>query len=371
MSTSETSVPGPERPEELPPVEPPSAGFIIQLFLIPALIVAAVICVWLLFGKLAEGKTDWQQLVTELKNPNEHRRWRAALELAQVLRNEQVTGRGVATKSGEESLAAKPEVATAITELLDEQLLNPSTDDKDIKNKEFLARTLGTLNNDDIVLPTLARALDAGQEDEVRKGALIALARLANRGFEAALAEQNAEADSSQLGLLAPLETSTVSDLEVRRQLSEAAQSEEAAVRHLAAYALALVSGPDAIEELQAMLLDADELTRANAAVGLCRNGLTDGFETMVEFLERGAKPLDQAKFESLTEEQKRAELARIQIDDPIILRNSIRALGDIWSSLDGDQQKTAQDLIRQLASNYPTADVKTEARALINRVAQ
>ncbi len=36
--------------EELPPVEPPSAGFIVQLFLIPMLIVGAIIGVYALFG---------------------------------------------------------------------------------------------------------------------------------------------------------------------------------------------------------------------------------------------------------------------------------------------------------------------------------
>ena len=35
-------------PEDLPPVEPPSAGFILQLFLIPGLIVAVVFGVWCL-----------------------------------------------------------------------------------------------------------------------------------------------------------------------------------------------------------------------------------------------------------------------------------------------------------------------------------
>ena len=51
------------RPEELPPVTPPSAGYIVQLFLIPALIVMAVVGVWALFGKLADSESDWQQLV--------------------------------------------------------------------------------------------------------------------------------------------------------------------------------------------------------------------------------------------------------------------------------------------------------------------
>ena len=43
---------------DLPPVEPPSAGFVVQLFVIPAAVVVVVIIVWLLFGKLAGGERD-------------------------------------------------------------------------------------------------------------------------------------------------------------------------------------------------------------------------------------------------------------------------------------------------------------------------
>ena len=43
---------------DLPPVEAPSAGFVVQLFVIPAVVVAVVILVWLLFGKLAGGERD-------------------------------------------------------------------------------------------------------------------------------------------------------------------------------------------------------------------------------------------------------------------------------------------------------------------------
>ena len=63
-------------PENLPPVQPPSAGFIMQLFLVPGLIVAAVIAVWALFGKLSASEQDWRHLVAEVRSNNEHRRWR-------------------------------------------------------------------------------------------------------------------------------------------------------------------------------------------------------------------------------------------------------------------------------------------------------
>ena len=50
----------PTFPETLPPVEPPSAKFIVQLFVVPGLIVAAIVGAWLLFGKLASAEQDWQ-----------------------------------------------------------------------------------------------------------------------------------------------------------------------------------------------------------------------------------------------------------------------------------------------------------------------
>ena len=101
------------RPEELPPVTPPSAGFIVQLFLIPALIVMAVVAVWALFGKLADSDDDWKQLATELSSSNEHRRWRAALGLAQLLQNEQIH-----PPQDQEPLAKNPLVVDSLTKLL-------------------------------------------------------------------------------------------------------------------------------------------------------------------------------------------------------------------------------------------------------------
>ena len=54
---------------DLPPVEPPSAGFVVQLFVIPALVVVVVIIVWLLFGKLAGGERDAMEYVRQLRSP--------------------------------------------------------------------------------------------------------------------------------------------------------------------------------------------------------------------------------------------------------------------------------------------------------------
>ena len=54
---------------ELPPVEAPSAGFVVQLFVIPAAVVVVVVIVWLLFGKLAGGERDAMEYVRQLRLP--------------------------------------------------------------------------------------------------------------------------------------------------------------------------------------------------------------------------------------------------------------------------------------------------------------
>ena len=64
----------PQRPQPplspndaLPPVEPPSAGFIVQLFVIPAVIVAIIIIVWATFNWLAHMGSDPRAHVEALK----------------------------------------------------------------------------------------------------------------------------------------------------------------------------------------------------------------------------------------------------------------------------------------------------------------
>jgi hypothetical protein len=181
MSDSSSSAPDVTRlrPEDLPPVEPPSSGYIVQLFLIPALIVAAVVAVWALFGKLADSGADWQQMVVDLGSGNEHRRGRAAHGLSQLLRNEEI-----APPTDTVPLADQPEVIDALTSLLDESLDSVSQAPADLQHQSFLARTVGSLNDSSKTLPVLARALDSGVNTDVRQSALMAVAIIAGRKLE-------------------------------------------------------------------------------------------------------------------------------------------------------------------------------------------
>jgi len=76
--------------DALPPVEPPSAGFILQLFVVPGVIVVVVVTVWLMFNWLAHMGNDRDAYVRDLSRNNEAR-WQAAFNLANALRAERIT----------------------------------------------------------------------------------------------------------------------------------------------------------------------------------------------------------------------------------------------------------------------------------------
>ena len=140
-------------PEDLPPVEPPSAGFIVQLFVVPGIIVAAIVAVWLLFGKLATTEHDWRSLVVELQHPNEHRRWRGALGLAQILKADQERG-----EAGQH-LAQNRELAQTLSDVLMIELKSGTSVDEEFNYQAFLARTLGLFDLPETVAPALEKAM--------------------------------------------------------------------------------------------------------------------------------------------------------------------------------------------------------------------
>src|SRR6185295_6412308 len=73
--------------DALPPVEPPSAGFLIQLFVIPGVIVVVIVVVWLLFHWLAAMGNDTREYIKKLRG-NSEMRWQAAVNLAGALQGE-------------------------------------------------------------------------------------------------------------------------------------------------------------------------------------------------------------------------------------------------------------------------------------------
>ena len=115
---------------DLPPVEAPSAGFVVQLFVIPAAVVVVVIIVWLLFGKLAGGERDAMEYVRQLRLPEAN--WRSAFELASLIQNDP-------------AIASDPKLLGELTDLLSHELdrLEDPKHQEDPTLAQYLALTLG------------------------------------------------------------------------------------------------------------------------------------------------------------------------------------------------------------------------------------
>jgi hypothetical protein len=294
-------------PEDLPPVKPPSAGFIIQLFLIPGLIVMVVIGIWALFGQMAAGEQDWRTLIVELQSDNEHRRWRGAMSLADLLKSD-----GPLTLK-EDRLSRNPQIARALADLLLDQLKRDTHLDDDLKLQAFLARTLGLLDMHQVVVPVLQTAMASENDREVRKNSVASIALIAGR------------ADERNEALKMP---SLVDDL------IDVSADPDPLFRQLGAYALGLLPDQEARQRLAVMLNDSDESTRVNAAIGLARRKSSEGLEVFQDVLKEAAKPFDSQKVGGNTEFERKRNAQIAEYEKYVIVKNTLKALEELTSIL-------------------------------------
>ncbi len=226
---------------ELPPVEPPTAGFILQLFVVPAVIVAVLVIVVALFGKLAEGQRDASKYVASIRSGNFNVRWRAAHELASLIQNEP-------------ALAQDPRLLGALAGLLTEELNRPEVD---TEAAQYLTAALGLFeitqgqNTDGAPIDAAAvliAALDARRPMVVRVRAAESLARVLARN----------PSSSAPAAVAA---------------LVRAAGDPEPELRQRAVFALGFCGGQEAKEAIEKALNDSDRFVRYNAANALARRG--------------------------------------------------------------------------------------------------
>ncbi len=314
---------------DLPPVEPPSAGFIIQLFVVPAMIVLAVIGVWALFGRLAAGETDWRGLVQDLESANPHVYKRAMFGLAQLLDNDRrLDDKGL-------HLARNPEIATALSKLLNKQLDAALQDDETVTFEVYLTRAMGLLEQSDPTLPALQRAVDAKFDKEVRKGAVTSIALI-----------------SSRVQSITP---------EIEARTTEAivslSQDAEPTLRRAAAFTLGILpnrtEGPSAAERMQrltVMLNDSDWMSAVNAAISLSRWKSTAGFPVFVKACQSTVNPADPAAV----------------IDDLTVLKNVLRAIGELGPEWDDAQRAELRAVIETLIDKHAEQRVKVDAQTTL-----
>lgn len=324
---------------ELPPVEPPSAGFMVQLFVVPALIVLLVVGVWALFGKMASGKQDWQTLVSDLGSSNPHRQQRAALGLAQLLKLD------LESEQESEGLVRNPRVARSLADLLQKQLASQTTDKQQLMQQAFLARTLGFIDAPDIVIPALCQAMQSGVDRDIRRNAVASVALILGRSPER----------SSQL------QTEALAE-----RLIALTAEDDRSIRQVATFTLALFDGNTSQRRLVVLLNNADENTRLNAAFGLARRHSIECLPLLESYLQEAGKTQN-LEPSDLADKKQRLELSEKKLrQEPLVLKNIFQALRDLQKQLDADQRAALQKLVQPLAADYPNSVVRVAARKLL-----
>ena len=245
-------------PDELPPVQPPSAAFIAQLFLIPGLIVVVIVALWLLVTRMASVEQDWRSLANDIQSPQDHVRSRAIFGLGQQLAAEQSS-----TSIGPK-LRDNPELAQQLADYLTKELKRSSSNEDSIKQQAILARALGLFHLPDQVLPPLALAIGPDHELEVRQNALGSIAVLAGRAIQ--------EMKPLNLDLVQPA-------------VLESSADPIPLIRQLSAFTLGLLPSEASRKRLEVLLGDSDQSTSVNAAIGLARQDSAAGFKVFESVL--------------------------------------------------------------------------------------
>lgn len=298
----------------LPPVEPPSATFILQLFVVPALIVLIVVGVWLSFSWLVH-RSQPKDLIQGLES-SRVARWQRASELADMLRNDR-------NEQFKTDKSAALQLADILNREIDRANDEGGMDNESVTLRYFLCRALGEFHVPD-VLPVLLKAATTNRdprEQVVRQGAIEAIAVLS---FNLQQLVPPQKLDSAQLD----------------QTLAQLANDPDDSIRSTTAYALGRIGTPASLAQLEILADDPHADTRYNAAVALAQHGDPKAVETLAEML-------DYTEMSSVREEEERS--------DQLMKRALIMS--------------NAMDAARELAKQNPDADL-TEITTALEKLA-
>jgi hypothetical protein len=273
----------------LPPVEPPSAGFIVQLFVVPGVIVTIIVLVWLMFNWLAQQGNDPNSYVEALSRNNDAR-WQAAANLADALHNDQQSA----------TLKDDADVAKKLTDILDTEIATGSLEEKPLNLRIYLCHALGEFHSPK-VLPVLLKAAKTQRDERENAVRFAAIKGLAVWAGEAKPEVRNAQ------GELLPV-------------LLEASRDTEPLIRSTAAFGLGALSSPKADDRLKQMLDDAYVNVRYNAATMLARRGDEKSIPVLAEMLD----PQQTVAIETEDKEDSR------EFKQAMILVNALRAASEL-----------------------------------------
>ena len=235
--------------QALPDIQPPQAGFLVQLFLIPMVIVAAIICVWLLFNVISQSESP-TELVRGLRKMDSSS-WQKAYTLSNLLR----------TPNSHE-LKNDPELAAELVSILESPFDVEKADPNQVKLRVFVCRCLGEFEISTGMDALLDAMQKTGSESEIEIG------RTAVESIAILIQNLGPESQRENDRLIEALvKTSNVqtqnSDLQIKIDQ----------LRSTIGFALGVLGGDQAMNRLRGMLSDSFPNARFNAAAGLARHG--------------------------------------------------------------------------------------------------
>jgi HEAT repeat protein len=314
--------------DSLPPVEPPNAAFLVQLFLVPGVIVAIIVCVWLAFHWLAHLGSDPQAYVKTLRRDNEGR-WQAALNLANDLR-----GPGGAALKSDESLA------TELGRILGDEVASGRSGEQSQTLRLYLCRALGEFAIPAAAGQLVERATNLSDPPTAR-AAVEALAVLNTNLVAAGRSFDDAEA--------------------VAGAVVAASQSDDAQLRSAAAFTLGVIGGARAGERLSQLAGDSNDDVRFNAGLALARQGRPEAFDTLAEMLalpDVAPTPDTAADPAAQSRRYKRA----------LVVINALRGVALLVDATHEPPPRQLLDRVEQLTQD-PVGDVRTSAAALLKKI--
>ena len=313
--------------DSLPPVEPPSAAFLVQLFLVPAIIVAIIVCVWLAFHWLAHLGSDPQAYVRTLRRDNEGR-WQAALNLANDLRG-----------PGGAALKQDAQLALELGRMLSEEAASGRTGEQTQTLRIYLCRALGEFAVPEAAPPLVERA-SAEADPATARAAVEALAVLATN--------------------LAAADRGFAEPAAVVAALVAASRGEDAALRSAAAFTLGVLGGDAAIERLRGLGGDPVDDVRFNAALALARQGRTESYDTLAEMLDLPDVPAAAAPADAETQSRRYKRV--------LVVVNALRALALLVDSTHEPPPGQLMEKVRQLTQDA-VGDVRRSAEELLKKI--
>lgn len=249
----------------LPPVEAPTGGYFVKLFLVPAAIVGVIVLGWMGCQKIAGRTADPERLLRTIEGHNAAY-WQAAHDLADLLRDPRNA-----------ALRRDAKLATQVGQTLQREIEIGSWERDDVDLRIYLCRVLGSFVETEAAVAPLAAALAplaAGQESALR--AKVESERSIKSEQKASEIEvrRNGMRMAALQGLADTLAASPQLDRgkfpELRERIVAAlAESEPSVVRSAAVMALGSYGGDEALAELRGYLRDANADVRYNAALRL------------------------------------------------------------------------------------------------------